>query len=237
MSAETPRCPDVDALATFESWPAGDPRRAHVASCARCSALRAELLAFAAGDSAAVGATRDELRAANDRLAGVLAAEVAGEVTPTRRADVPRESGSWLARMLAALASPAMRPALAVAVIAIVAGAWWMSRGPRAGGEPELRGATPAGAAVELMAPAAPERGHVTLEWKAASGAEDYRIELLTEELDPLATFGPVAATRYDLGAGAASGVRSGTRALVRVIALRDGQAIAESAMQPLVLP
>jgi hypothetical protein len=128
-----------------------------------------------------------------------------------------------------------MRPALAFAAVAIVAGItlWSTSRGPapravRGGGETM---------ALVLSEPRAISNG-IELTWTPVAGAEAYRVVFYGADLKESAHVDGLVEARLVRRAGSLpSGLTGGAEVLAEVTALRNGDPIATSKAQALHLP
>ena len=147
--------------------------------------------------------------------------------------------GSLLDRLFGG--TPLLRPALALAAVAVVAfGVWSQVRPAREDGG-RLRGpaASPSpGTWLALPHSASLGDGRVRLAWSPAAHATGYAVVFLGEDLTELARVGDLRTVelvleRDDLPAG----LHSGQVVLWRVTAVAGGDEIARSATSPLTLP
>jgi hypothetical protein len=114
----------------------------------------------------------------------------------------------------------------------VVAGTFVALR-DRPGQAPLLRGAP----AAPLAVVAEPGAKELALRWGARPGADSYRVEIVSAELTPLATFGPVSTPSFTLARGAVAGAAPGAEAWCRIVALRAGATVAESEPLGIKLP
>jgi len=128
-----------------------------------------------------------------------------------------------------------LRPAFAVAAIALVAAAvWWQ---PWQSEEPVLRGIDrTATAPLALEAPET-EEDTLVLSWAAFEDADTYEVRFYSDELEEItrleATGSTLTLTRDDIPGDFAPG----TVLVWRVVALQDGDSVALSLPGQLVLP
>jgi hypothetical protein len=213
-------CVPIEKLAQPAALDAAE--REHVAACPRCASLRAEYEAFVAGDAG--GVTRSELAAAEDALGALVEREL--PVAAARRAiAAARARRPWWQGASA-------RMALAAAGLLVVAGTFVALR-DRPRQAPLLRGAP----ATSLAVVAEPGAKGLVLRWGARADADAYRVEIVSAELQPLATFGPVRAPSFTLARGAVAGAAPGAEAWCRIVALHAGAPVGESEPLPIRLP
>ncbi|MFN8586644.1 MAG: hypothetical protein U0704_02495 [Candidatus Eisenbacteria bacterium] len=189
--------------------------REHLESCARCRARVAQLRAFLEGEAAA-GARPLE---ADARLAAALDREIFAGAEPAgvvRRAAEPARPSFW-----ESLFAPALRPAWAFAVVAIVAGGVWLAVQPE---RAEVRGDGPGPVAVETFEPVAGAH-RVTLSWKPVPNATRYDVVFLADDLSELgSTLHASAPTLTLRGDALPAGLRSGSSVLW-IVTARAGEA------------
>jgi len=220
-------CYQVEALEDIAGLREGDPRLTHLADCPRCRARLAQYRSFMAAE-APPGADPDD---AQRRLAEVVA--VSGQA----QANDGRTGGRG--GLLSWLSLPALRPALALAVVLVVAlGIWRVAdlAGPREGAERVLRGEGPRqGEAFEPMAVGALPGGRVRLSWRAVEGADSYVVVLHAGDLAETARLDPVTGTELDLDPGRLEAHGAGRQPVSwTVVALSGGDPIARSLAAPL---
>jgi len=216
-------CIEPEALDETLALPEDDPRRMHLATCPKCRALLAShalFLAAEGGDAPHVARADAQLTAFRERMLGIEPA--ATPAAPARRA-MPA-SGSWWQAMFA----PAMRPAWAVATIAVVAvaAALWMRGAPPV--DTTLRGGT-----AEPMALHSPDYrpdGGVEISWEPFAGADHYEVRFFSTALTEIGRAPQVTTNAAQI---ASSGLpRDSTNSgvvLYRVFALHGGDEIAHS--------
>jgi hypothetical protein len=214
-------CVPLERLARANALTAAE--REHVAACTRCATLLAEYEAFAEGSRA--GVSRADLSAAEEALAATIDRELPATPVLRRVGPAAGERRAWW------LGAPG-RMALAAAALVIVAGTFVVMR-ERPAVHSQLRG----GEATPLALVAEPGTKALALRWVAWAGADGYRVEIVSVDLQPLATFGPVRGTSFTLVPGAVGGAPTGTDAWCRIIALRAGAAVGESEPLPIHLP
>ena len=88
-----------------------------------------------------------------------------------------------------------------------------------------------------LAVVAAPGAHELALRWGARPDADSYRVEIVSAELQTLATFGPVRVPSFTLARGAVAGAAPGAEAWCRIVALRAGAPVGESEPLPIKLP
>ncbi len=227
MTADGP-CFDPRDAATVAGLPDDHPLRAHARECPRCRALLDSYAAFATGDPGDVPAA--DLADADARLTRALANAI-GAPAPAPTAARPaadRDPSVW-----ERLWHPAMRPALAFAALALVAGAivWWPREGGH-GGAPTMRGEARAGVLEVTRAEWAD--GTLRLAWRPVAGAEDYELRCFSSALAEIGRVGPLTGDRADIATSRLPAA-AGDTLLVRVVALAGGDPIATSAARVIV--
>ncbi len=239
------RCYAMEELGTVAALPPDDARRGHLETCPRCRALLAAYRDFMAAEAVPEGADPER---ADRQLSEMLERELAGG-TPGADARVVRAPGGFRPpvprigeRLGAWWRASALRPALAVAAVLIVAGVVYLSPAVRRAPEtPVLRGgpadslATPRSFALE---PPRPTAEAVELSWVAVTGAEAYQVILYSADLAELKPLPPVPTTRMvlrrdDLPVGLARG----TPVFWRVLAFQGGEEIARSEVGSFPVP
>lgn len=233
------RCLSIEELAQLEQL--GTEARDHAETCPRCSMLQRESREFQSGTS---NVSSRDLADAEARLAGFLEREVGAARSPGAASRVDDRPATWLETILAWLRTPAARPAFgaafAVALIAAFAVVSLRSPAVRHDAEPLLRGESEVrgpGAPLTLTARASRAGDALDLHWVPAAGADAYRLELLSAELDPLETFGPLREPRFSLARGVLQTPASGAEVYARVVALHAGAPLAESELATIRLP
>jgi hypothetical protein len=182
----------------------------------------AEYRSFLLGDDALPPAEKLD---AERRLADFIAAQVDGD-TPLTAPRREAASPGLFERFSAWFGAPPVRWATSFAALALVAGVIFATR------TPELRvGDAQRGVAVqEFMVSVSPAQGGaVHLTWPLAPLADGYRVEVLATDLAVVQSFEASAAQEWQFDPAA---VPSG--AFVRVVAMRMGDRLRETAPVPL---
>ncbi len=195
-----------------------------------------------------------DLAGAEARLLGALEHELgvpiapapdAGAARPARadsRPDVPDPARGLRGLFAWVTGAGRGRPALALAVVVVLAGGIWTQVGPRRDrGAPLLRG--PAGTvapgawgAFPLVTPI--DDGRTRLEWSPAPQATSYAVTFLGDDLHEIAHVRDLVSTTLVLERDALPvGLRSGQVVLWRVTAHAGRDEVARSATSPLTLP
>jgi hypothetical protein len=237
MTMESERCFGIEELEVVAKLPAHDARRRHLDECPRC---RARLLTFLEFTEAPADIPSGLLRDAEATLDAALKRELAiGGAGRSEDAAAP------FRRWLAALTAPrptrraAWAAAVAVAAIAVVVAI--RMRGPAPSEPFLLRGSeervAPGVLTTSLLQAVAVEGG-VELSWPPVAGADSYEVRIYRSDLEELARLRPTPEarallTRADLPASATPR----TTALWKVVALRGGDVVQESAPAPVRLP
>lgn len=223
-------CLAADRIGQAAGLPPDHPWSRHVHECPRCSALLLQYRDFIAAADVPAGAQPED---AARRLSDTIAALAADDVAPVAASPRPR-SASVLERLAAWWAAPALRPAMALAVIALVAAGWWSLR-PRTAQEDTLRGGSAAEPMIELRAMAAGDEALV-LGWSAVPGASTYAVTLLGASLDVRAELPLTADTTTSLERALWPESAPGETLYVRIDALHEAQLVAISSLHPIVL-
>jgi len=207
--------------------------RAHLGSCPRCAALCDELQAFTAG-SARVAAA--ELADAERRLGAFVEHEMeAGTALSAARAGEGGGSPRGFRALARAWNVPLARVAAALATVAVVTGLFLASQRP-APVAPVVRG-SPVAQGFSVVSRLDAAAGTVTLGGPRRADADGYVVEILSPELEKLASFGPLTEPGHVLRRGAVPGRAAGTEVYCRVLALRAGATVGESEMKSITLP
>lgn len=232
----TDRCFEVEELGEILQLNAADPRRLHIDACPRCQSRLLVYREFVEDSTVPEGARLQD-------AAARLGRAFQGEVAPPRSARLPK-SRSTLSRLMDSLWAPALKPAwvgAGVLVMAFVAytgyQAYWNSKAPDV-----LRGAGPGGSMRSGSVVLRPARvgpdGTITLSWGSVTGADTYRVRLLSSALADLATFGPLPDTSLAVAAEhLPRGLPAGTLVGWQVEALASGEVLATSPTGTLPLP
>lgn len=230
------RAEELDALADL---PHDHPRIAALGPRGRAQ-LRAYRDFLAAGEAPAGARVAEAERRLGDVIERELGVSFGGDASPAGAAGSRAMGGSPRgASFLDLILGPRLRPALAVAVVVIVAGAVWLSTANRRGGEePVMRGDETAENGGDLRAVSEiVDRSTVRLEWTPAAAADGYALVFLSPDLTEIARV-RVAEPRFTLNAGSLpAGLASGTSVLWRVVALHGGDEIARSRTASLIVP
>jgi hypothetical protein len=221
------RHPAPETLAEAEGRPLDDPTRRHLEDCPRC---QARLLAYRRFVVEPADLPAEDRAAARVRLQAALRAEME-QSHVAGRAPTARARRSWLATWWRGLP---LRPAYAVAaalvgVLAISLGPVLWRQAPETLRQAELTGS------VELLAPVA-EGDSLALRWRASPGADAYRVTFYTVDLQPIE---PPAVRQDTVLRVPVASLRRGGGAwtYVRVTALREGDAIADSGPRSVPTP
>lgn len=205
--------------------PEGDPRREQALADPAVRALYDSYRTFMAADATGVPGL-DRADDALARLRGAMIMDGGADVrVPASARTDTRDSGApwWKA-----LFAPALRPALAFAVLAVAAGAAWFAMRP---GTPEgvvvLRGGR--GGDLQLLPARGTERG-VELSWHRVPEADRYEVVFFTSQLTQIATLGETADTSAVVPRSMRTMLqRGGTEVLYRVVARSAGDEIVHS--------
>lgn len=231
---ETERCAAMEDLAALLKLPPQDPRRRHLDGCPRC---RARVVTFLEFTEAPNDVPRDLLLDAETKLDAALRRELALGGDP-RGEDAAAPFRRWLASLTLPRSGFAWVGAAAV-VVAVVAAVRIFAPRPE---EPFLlRGSeehVAPGASTALALRAVPAEGGVDLSWSAVPGADAYEVRIYGTNLEEIVRLRPTPEARLilkrtDLPVSAAPGAV----VLWKVVALRDGDPLSESAPSQLRLP
>jgi hypothetical protein len=165
-------CIPVEEIGALARLPGTDPRRRHAAACPRCSALLFAYEEFMRADEIAGADTSD----ADARLSEFVTERIE-QAPAVRAAGSPRaDRTKWFSFSLLRTAAVA-----AMVVVGVVALARWQ---PWTRDEIVPRGDV----ATEIagMSASTMSDGTVELRWNAVSGADNYRVVLLAEDLSEL---------------------------------------------------
>lgn len=184
-------CLSPEELASLRALPAGHAQRRAAESCPRCAALLRALGSFLEGDAAIPTA---EMAAAEGKLAGVVAGLAARQPATARGVARLRSRGStwgWGLGLAAGLAGLVL---LAGRDADLTAGPSGVLRGSQQAAAPAPAPGVTLGVTAD---------GALHLQWPAVDGAEAYRLELFSADLDTLAVLGPLAVPHAELAASA----------------------------------
>lgn len=212
---------DLDVLADL---PAGDPRREHAESCAKCRARWLDYQSFVRDEELPAEAGVEEARAA---LRAVIRREFATRSgAPPRRVAFPGLPLASASRWLAA----------AAAVIVVAAAGWWL-----AAREPGrvLRGSSGGSAApLALLAADWSEDSVAVLRWRSHPRADAYEIRLYGADLDERARIAARGDTLLRVRPTEIPPTLWAEGELAwRVVALRGGAEVGRSALGTLRVP
>lgn len=128
-----------------------------------------------------------------------------------------------------------MRVIVAALVVGLVAVVVQWERGHIASPVPELPPPSAADESFQLASTAA--EGGVELTWRQDPRATEYRVEVSDARGVVLATLGPVPDAHLLIVTASVPGAASGDAVACRVLALRSGELLSESAKQDVTLP
>ena len=233
------RCLGDEELGELESLPAGDPGMRHLEQCPRCRArLRSYREFMADAEPPATAREREarrELSAALDReILGVTASQDSvAEPSPVMPAWRPFQ---WL---LGAPRHPLLRPALAIASVALVAFGVTQIASQLGGGHPTgiVRGGTGNGvSATMIVARVMLADGRPVLSWTRLDSAEDYQVLLFGAGLTEIGSINAGAESLLVLEPSRLPAATPRESALVcRIVARRGGDEIGHSNLVTLV--
>src|SRR4249920_3086509 len=161
MNVKRVECIDEKALGALLDLPASDPRRAHLDTCPRCRALVMSHREFQSMPLDPAYGPREEaaLRAFRARLGGAPSSSRAS-----------KSRSSWWSRLF----GPAMRPAWALAALALVVGGvfLWPQRSTHE--PPTVRGGSEH--SLVLLPPQEQGDGSLRFAWHGVPDADEYQI-------------------------------------------------------------
>lgn len=128
-----------------------------------------------------------------------------------------------------------LRVIVAAVVVGLVAAVVQWERGHIASPVPELPPPSAADESFQLASTVA--EGGVELTWREDPRATEYRVEVSDARGVVLATLGPLTEAHLLLSAAQVPGAPSGVPVVCRVLALRAGEMLSESAKQDVKLP
>jgi len=232
-------CLSDDELGELENLPAGDSRMRHVEQCPRC---RAGLRSYREFMSDAGPPATDRERAARRELSAALDREILGVTTSQDSVAEPApvvpawRPFRWL---LGAPPHPLLRPALAIASVALVAFGVTQIASQLGGGHPTgiVRGGTGNGvAAPMIVARVVLSGGRPALSWTRLASAEDYQVLLFGAGLTEIGRINAGAESLLVLEPSRLSAAATREPALVcRILARRGGDEIGRSNLVTLV--
>jgi hypothetical protein len=220
-------CLSMEAIARPGGLSAGE--RAHVAACARCEVRVAQYREFVAGR---VDVPAADLADAEARLGAFLDQRL-GIAASARTVRAAAKISAW-DRLAEWFGGPGGRLVVGVAAVAIVAGTFVTLRAPQRAPVVERGGAA---SSMVLEVRTDPAAAGVALSWGAHPGADRYVVEIISAELEPLASFGPLTTPAFTLARGAVVSRASGTIVYCRVAAKHGSVTLAESELATLRLP
>jgi hypothetical protein len=220
-------CPPLERFEELLRLDPGDPRRAHLEDCPRCSARVTAFQSFLTMRPLPEGIDLDEARR---RLSQALRQEVAGRERASRsRPSFPSGFFLW----------PRWKPALGLAAalaLGVILVRTTLDRRPDQ--EIVLRGDSGAGPAVVLLQPVPAEDGALLLRWRKAQDAEGYRVLIYGPDLAEIARIEAGGDTALVLTAARLSQLaRPGSAVFWRVATLGRGDQLSLSAPSILRLP
>jgi hypothetical protein len=179
-------CYRIEELGEISELPDGDPRRAHLAECAHCSALVAAVREFRDPSAMPAGARPQDaalrLRGLVDHKLGLSDLPSGEGVDPRRRRDARSPRHPWLS----SLWRPPLRPAwgLAAACLVVVGFLTLVRHQSETPGPIVTRNAQPHMGHALLLHPArALPAGQILLSWEPVEGADGYEVLLLDTNL------------------------------------------------------
>ena len=226
-------CIDPREVAAVAALSPDDPIARHARECPRCSAL---LDAWRAFDAADRGDVPDaDLADADTRLSRALAGAIGSTVppasSPARRRVGDDESSFWQR-----LFHPAMRPAVALALVAAVIAVVLFAPQLVPHGS-NLRGVSRPGAPALTLGDATLTADSLAVAWSPVAEAESYEIRFYSGSLAELGHVGPIAGDHRTLGrAQLGFPLVRGDTVMVRVVGLAGGDVIARSPTRVLVV-
>jgi hypothetical protein len=228
----TAACPPLERLAEIAQLAPTDPRRAHLAECPRCRAQLALYQRFLDPGPVPAGADLADAR-------GRISRSIEREMTRAAAATGGTRPRASFRHVLASLARPAWKPALALGAIALagIAILNWTGIYPPAGNEePTYREQGNAGAEVPVLSePTCEADGSVVLHWTACVGADSYEVILYGTDLQEKARFPVGSALLWRLRPGEIDRAREAS--FVAVSARSGGDEIGRSNPTVLTFP
>ena len=213
-------CVDIEQLGGVLELPANDPRRRHVETCPRCSALAVSYREFVNAEPVPPGSDPE---AAAAHLRGVLREEIEGTLASRAKARPSFFS---------------LRPAWAMLAFVLVVGSVVLIRmGPEGPQEQVLRGGATGEDPLSLAAPEFLGDGSVQLSWLPFDEADQYIVVIYEPDLTELTRTDPVTDPEITLHSRDLAGVTSGSAVIWRVVALQGGDEIEFSAPGTLRIP
>lgn len=213
-------CPPLESFAQVLLLHPGDPRRAHLEDCPRCSARRIALQSFLTMEPLPEGIDLDEAR---KRLSLAVRRQAAEAEFAGRRKP---------ATLRGLLLLPRWKPALGLAA-ALVLGTILIrsTLDRRTDSEILLRGDGATEQALVLLPPVAGSDGSIVLSWRKAPGAETYLVMIYGPDLAEIARFETGSDTTLALPPARLSGLGPrGTVIFWRVATLQHGDQVSLSA-------
>jgi len=231
----TPERYTPDEFARLMALPDGHPDRQSAEQSAQFRAWRLMLREFEQPEAALASPSELEsaAREVEARVARALTARAAAGAEAPRHRTVPHRA--LVASLVAWFRRPAMRPALAVVAVVLVAGValWSSTRGPATRA---VRGPSEASSFV-LNAPRAVPGG-IELTWTPVPDAEAYRVVFYGTDLQESARVDGLTRPGLLLHADALpAGLPHGGHVMAEVTALRHGDPIVTSASRLVRLP
>jgi len=228
-------CPSETALYELAGIAPTDPRMSHVEACPRCAAKLAAYEAYLQGDAPAEARPQEARRTLDSFIEREIVGAAGEADAIEREAGLGPEPRGFVRRLTAWWTSPAARPAVAFAVLAMVAiASLWLVRRSEIG-TPVMRGDTRPGATFMTTGPVTSHQGSLELSWNSVPGAERYEVEILDQNLDLLLAQTTTDTTLILGNLPTPDGVTAPTT--WRVIAQGGGRDMARSRPEPLPRP
>jgi hypothetical protein len=189
-------CIDIEKIPEVLELPVGDPKRRHVETCPRCSAILASYKAFMK-EEILEGSDPDD---ADARLSAFIASMTAAprdEVQAAPSAEDSTRKGILPQIMETFLMRPVWVTALLVVIAAGIYGVlWWRPWTPY---RTVLRSPSPVGVSqpLALSAPQELSGGRVLLEWTPMDGADSYQVRLYGGDFNGIALLEPTSETTF----------------------------------------
>lgn len=228
----------IDELGDVAASPASDPRRGHLSDCPKCRALLAAYHDFMApADLLPDG----ELARAQQHLAAAVRREIDAAATPAGLVEQnPADRPLQVVPAKRTSVRPFWRLSLVAAALIVVGlgigRILWQDGAPAGEGAPGgyvLRGDAPKDE-IAVTPARFTARGLLHLAWRQVPGADEFRVALHAADLTSLTTVTAGRDTAIDVDPTAVKDSEAGPVRFWRVIALRGGDEIAGSPLQPL---
>lgn len=222
-------CPSIERFEDLMALDPSDPRRAHLDTCPRC---RSRMIAF--GAFMEVHPLPDGIRLddARKQLSKVIREETSGAIE--------RRRWRGLRLLASGFASPYRRVAIGAASLALAVAVFLQVTGERQKRPPfSLRGPEPTGElVVSPPTHSVLAGGALDLRWRAMETADGYRLLFSRPDLTEILRVEAGADTHLVLPAERVGELGSpGSVVFWRVVALHDGDTIAQSPPATIILP